>query len=95
MNRFAAILTGTIVLTAAIGVAQQPTSTGPYKIIKTARVGGEGNWDYIYLRRRRRTPHLHSAPRHACRARTGHRVRSALHSDEADDLQSRHARARG
>jgi DNA-binding beta-propeller fold protein YncE len=28
--------------------AQQPSSTGPYKVLKTAKVGGEGNWDYIY-----------------------------------------------
>src|SRR5262249_9171206 len=27
--------------------AQQPSS-GPYKVLKTARVGGEGGWDYIY-----------------------------------------------
>jgi hypothetical protein len=26
------------------GLAQQ----GPYKVLKTARVGGEGGWDYIY-----------------------------------------------
>jgi len=30
---------------APIGSAQQ---AGPYKILKTARVGGEGGWDYIY-----------------------------------------------
>jgi DNA-binding beta-propeller fold protein YncE len=31
---------------AALG-AQAPSS-GPYKVLKTARVGGEGGWDYIY-----------------------------------------------
>jgi len=30
---------------APIGLTQQP---GPYKVLKTARVGGEGGWDYIY-----------------------------------------------
>jgi DNA-binding beta-propeller fold protein YncE len=30
-----------------IGSAQAP-SNGPYKVLKTARVGGEGGWDYIY-----------------------------------------------
>jgi hypothetical protein len=30
---------------APIGLAQQG---GPYKVLKTARVGGEGGWDYIY-----------------------------------------------
>ena len=29
----------------SFGLAQQ---TGPYKVLKTARVGGEGGWDYIY-----------------------------------------------
>src|SRR5665213_3244947 len=33
---------------AAIGLAWQSPSSGPYKILKTARVGGEGGWDYIY-----------------------------------------------
>ena len=28
-----------------IGSAQQG---GPYKVLKTAKVGGEGGWDYIY-----------------------------------------------
>jgi DNA-binding beta-propeller fold protein YncE len=28
-----------------IGLAQQ---AGPYKVLKTAKVGGEGGWDYIY-----------------------------------------------
>src|SRR3984893_18382754 len=55
MHRFAAILTiltMAIVLTVATGSAQQPahnmSKAGPYKVPKTARVGGEGNWDYIY-----------------------------------------------
>src|SRR5881394_324409 len=48
MNRFAALLTGAIVFSVAIGLAQQPSSGGPYKVLKTARVGGEGGWDYIY-----------------------------------------------
>jgi len=47
MHRFAAILVTAIGLTVATTSAQQPSS-GPYKVLKTARVGGEGNWDYIY-----------------------------------------------
>jgi len=44
MRQFGLVLA--IVLTfAPSGVAQQ---TGPYKVLKTARVGGEGGWDYIY-----------------------------------------------
>jgi DNA-binding beta-propeller fold protein YncE len=46
--RFAAILTGAIVLAMAIVSAQQPSGGGPYKVLKTAKVGGEGGWDYIY-----------------------------------------------
>jgi DNA-binding beta-propeller fold protein YncE len=40
----------TLALTAASGVgpAVQPPPTGPYRVLKTARVGGEGGWDYIY-----------------------------------------------
>ena len=30
---------------AVSGIAQQD---GPYKVLKSARVGGEGGWDYIY-----------------------------------------------
>jgi DNA-binding beta-propeller fold protein YncE len=48
MYRFASILTSAIVFAAAIGSAQQPSTGGPYKVLKTARVGGEGGWDYIY-----------------------------------------------
>jgi DNA-binding beta-propeller fold protein YncE len=43
-----AILAGVIIFAVATGSAQQPSSAGPYKVLKTARVGGEGNWDYIY-----------------------------------------------
>ena len=48
MYRFAAILTSAVVLAVAMGAAQQPSSAGPYKVLKRARVGGEGGWDYIY-----------------------------------------------
>src|SRR6202795_648516 len=34
-----------VAMFAPIGSAQQD---GPYKVLKTARVGGEGGWDYIY-----------------------------------------------
>src|SRR5215468_3606475 len=48
MYRFAVILTMVIVFAVATGLAQQPSATGPYKVLKTVRAGGEGNWDYIY-----------------------------------------------
>jgi hypothetical protein len=37
-----------IALSASVGVAFQTAPSGPYKILKKARVGGEGGWDYIY-----------------------------------------------
>src|SRR5215470_8883536 len=37
-----------IVFAVATGLAQQPSAAGPYKVLKTVRAGGEGNWDYIY-----------------------------------------------
>ena len=47
MHRYAALLIWAMVVAGAAALAQD-TSTGPYKVLKTARVGGEGNWDYIY-----------------------------------------------
>src|SRR5262245_47961752 len=48
MIRTTAILVVATVIFLVSGLAQQPSSTGPYKVLKTARVGGEGSWDYIY-----------------------------------------------
>ena len=45
MRQFCLVLAVAIVTFAPIGLAQQ---AGPYKVLKTARVGGEGGWDYIY-----------------------------------------------
>ena len=33
---------------AAIGLAQQAPTTGPYKVLKTAKVGGDGGFDYVF-----------------------------------------------
>ena len=47
MKRFVlAFVTGTVIL-ASVGLARQ-ASTGPYKVLKTAKVGGEGGFDYIF-----------------------------------------------
>ena len=43
-----AFLFSTACLTAALVLAQQPSSSGPYKVLQRARVGGEGGWDYLY-----------------------------------------------
>ena len=48
MYRSAAILISAIVSVVAMGLAQQPSAAGPYKVLKTVKAGGEGNWDYIY-----------------------------------------------
>src|SRR5262249_18903763 len=45
MQRLTLLLTAGIAALAPIVLAQ---STGPYKVLKTARVGGEGGTDYIY-----------------------------------------------
>ena len=45
MRNFCLVLAVAIATFAPIGLAQQG---GPYKVLKTARVGGEGGWDYIY-----------------------------------------------
>src|SRR5213593_1318414 len=45
MRRFYLVVAVAIAMFAPIGLAQH---AGPYKVLKTARVGGEGGWDYIY-----------------------------------------------
>ena len=32
----------------SIGLLAQAPATGPYRVIKSARVGGEGGWDYLF-----------------------------------------------
>src|SRR6267142_4733636 len=45
MRRFYLVVAVAIAMFAPIGLAQH---AGPYKVLKTARVGGEGGWYYIY-----------------------------------------------
>ena len=45
MGQFCLVLAVAIATFAPTGSAQQ---VAPYKVLKTARVGGEGGWDYIY-----------------------------------------------
>jgi DNA-binding beta-propeller fold protein YncE len=45
MRHFSSVLAVAIGTFAPIGLAQQ---VGPYQVLKKARVGGEGGWDYIY-----------------------------------------------
>jgi DNA-binding beta-propeller fold protein YncE len=44
MRRFCLVLAVGIAIFASIGLAQQ----GPYKVLKTAKVGGDGGFDYVY-----------------------------------------------
>jgi hypothetical protein len=37
-----------LILSTAMAAAALAQSSGPYKVLKSARVGGEGGWDYIY-----------------------------------------------
>ncbi len=41
-------LVALLVAFAAVVMPQARAQDGPYKVLKTARVGGEGGWDYIY-----------------------------------------------
>ena len=45
MRQFCVVLAMTIATLGPSGLAQQ---AGAYKVLKSARVGGEGGWDYIY-----------------------------------------------
>src|SRR5260221_2576438 len=47
MKRLAAITVILGALCVSVALAQSPSS-GPYKVLKTAKVGGDGGFDYIY-----------------------------------------------
>src|SRR5580704_14241183 len=36
-----------VTMLASMGMAQHASTAGPYKVLKTAKVGGEGGFDYI------------------------------------------------
>jgi hypothetical protein len=48
MQRFGLVSAVAIALFTSALSAQQPSTDGPYKVLKTARVGGEGGTDYIF-----------------------------------------------
>jgi hypothetical protein len=41
------VVAAAIAMLASVGSAQHDPSSGPYKVLKTAKVGGEGGFDYI------------------------------------------------
>src|SRR5258708_26847359 len=48
MKRTALFVLGIVVLLTSVGLAIEAQTDGPYKVLKTAKVGGEGGTDYIY-----------------------------------------------
>jgi len=46
--RLVSALAAALVVPAAALSAQQAATSGPYKVLQRANVGGEGGWDYIY-----------------------------------------------
>jgi hypothetical protein len=48
MRRHALLFTVLIALFTSAGLAFQAGTDGPYKVIRTAKVGGEGGTDYIF-----------------------------------------------
>src|SRR4029077_5232811 len=48
MKRTTLFAAGVVALLTSLGLAFQAQSDGPYKVLKTAKVGGEGGTDYIY-----------------------------------------------
>jgi DNA-binding beta-propeller fold protein YncE len=48
MRRFWLVLLAATAMLAAAGFAQQASNEGPYKVLRTAKVGGEGGFDYVY-----------------------------------------------
>src|SRR5205807_9851067 len=43
----AVVIAAGIAMSSSTGVAQHAPTAGPYKVLKTAKVGGEGGFDYI------------------------------------------------
>src|ERR1700680_716782 len=50
MQRFCLLVTLSvgIAMLASLGFAQQAPTAGPYKVLKTVKVGGDGGFDYVY-----------------------------------------------
>jgi DNA-binding beta-propeller fold protein YncE len=66
MRRFCLIFAVGIAMVTFIGLAQQTSTDGPYKLLKTAKVGGDGGFDYVYADdagRRLYIPRTGSTPR--------------------------------
>ncbi len=42
------VLAAGIAMLASVGFAQHDQTAGPYKVLKTVKVGGDGGFDYVY-----------------------------------------------
>ena len=48
MRKLLFVFAAGIVMVTSIGLAKQAPTAGPYKVVKTAKVGGDGGFDYVY-----------------------------------------------
>ena len=48
MRLGSSVLAAAMAVVAVTGLAQQPAADGPYRVQKTAKVGGEGGFDYVH-----------------------------------------------
>src|ERR1700719_4139003 len=46
--RLAVLLAAAVISVVPMGLAQNGSPASPYKVLKTAKVGGEGGFDYIF-----------------------------------------------
>ena len=42
------VLAAALMMLTSMGLSPQPPTAGPYKVLRTAKVGGEGGYDYIF-----------------------------------------------
>jgi len=48
MRRLSLVLTAAMGMSASLGLSRQASTAGPYKVLKTAKVGGAGGFDYVF-----------------------------------------------
>ena len=48
MRRICLVMALGTALSGSMGLAQPAPTAGPYKVLKTARIGGAGGFDYVY-----------------------------------------------
>ena len=90
MRRFRIVFA--LLVYSSVAIAQSPVGSGPYKVLKSARVGGEGGSDYIYADVLGRRLYI---PRGGTRARWPqriHRQRSSPYPDGSPYSISNHSR---